>query len=65
MRCLFVKLFQGKGQGTTTDEFSEMFQTAVDPNPRPLEWFLSLEIMCMHLILSAPHTYFHKCSHIH
>ena len=62
MRCLFVKLFHGKG---TTDELSERFQTAVDPYPRPSEWFLSLEIICMHLILSGPHTYFHKCNHIH
>ena len=29
------------------------------PNPRPLEWSLSLEIVCMHFILSGPHTSLH------
>ena len=29
-RCL------GTGDGTKTDEFSEKFQTAFDPHPRPL-----------------------------
>ena len=42
-----------------TDEFLEKFQTAVEPHPPPLEWSLSLEIMCMHFILSGPHTYLH------
>ena len=29
------------------------------------EWSLSLEIMCMHFILSGPHTSLHICNHIH
>ena len=43
------------------DEFSERFQTAVDhhPHPHPSEWSLSLEIMCMHFILSGPRTSLH------
>ena len=31
MKCLFVKLFLGTGHATKSDEFSERFQTAVDP----------------------------------
>ena len=33
--------------------------------PRPSEWSLSLEIMCMHFILSGPLTSFHIFDHIH
>ena len=29
------------------------------------EWSPSLEIMCMHFILSGPHTSLHICNHIH
>ena len=50
--ALAVVAVQGMGQGTKTDEFSEMFQTAVDTH-RP-EWSLSLEVMCMDFILSGP-----------
>ena len=35
------------------------------PNPRPSEWSLSLEIMCMHFILSGHHTSSHICNHIY
>jgi len=47
-----------------TEAFLEKFWTAFDPNPRPSEWSLSLEIMCMYFILSGPHTHLHKCKHI-
>ena len=53
-----------KGGATQLDEFSEMFQTAVDPQPHSSEWSLSLEIMCMHFILSGHHTSLHICNHI-
>ena len=49
----------GTGHATKLDEFSERFQTAVDPHPHPSEWSLSLEIMCMHFILSGPRTFLH------
>ena len=36
------------------------------PTPHPSsEWSLSLKIMCMHFILSGPHTSLHICTHIH
>ena len=34
------KIFSGTGQGTKTDEFSEKFQTAFDPNTPPLKTIL-------------------------
>ena len=35
------------------------------PNPHPSEWSLSLEIMCMHFILSGSRTSLHIYDHIH
>ena len=35
------------------------------PTLQPSEWSLSLEIMCMHFILSGPPTSLHICNHIH
>ena len=35
------------------------------PTPRPSEWSLSLEIMCMYFILSGPHTSLRIFDHIH
>ena len=35
------------------------------PTPCPSECSLFLEIMCMHFILSGPHTSLHICNHIH
>ena len=60
-----VNLFLGTGHATKSDEFSEWFQTAVDPHPHPSEWSLSLELMCMHFILSDHHTSLHRCKHIY
>ena len=51
------------GHATKSDEFSERFQTTVDPHPS--EKSLSLEIMCMHFILSGHHTSLHICNHIY
>ena len=34
-------------------------------NPHTSEWSLSLEILCMHSMLSEPYTSLHMCSHIH
>ena len=57
--CLICNdAFKGTGHATKSDEFSERFQTAVDPHPRHS---LSLEIMCMHFILSGNHTSLHIC----
>ena len=63
MKCLVLKLFSGTGHTTKLDEFSERFQTAVDPHPSPpSEWSLSL---CTHFILSGPRTSLHIFDHIH
>ena len=35
------------------------------PTPHPSEWSPSLEIMCMHFILSGPRTSLHIFNHIH
>ena len=66
MNCLFVKLFLGTGHATKSDEFTERFPTvAVDPpTTHPSEWPLSLEIRCMHFILSGHHTSLKICNHI-
>ena len=37
--------------------FRESSKRPLTPTPCPLEWPLSLEIMCMYFILSGPHTY--------
>ena len=37
--------------------FRESIKRPLTPTPCPLEWPLSLEIMCMYFILSGPHTY--------
>ena len=43
LTCTVGALVKGTNDGTKTDEFSENFQTALDPS----EWSLSLEIMSM------------------
>ena len=56
------------GSGYKTDEFSERFQTAVDPHsgtPHPSEWPPSLAIMRMHFTLSGPRTSLYMFDHIH
>ena len=63
MKCLFIKLFLGTGHANKSDEFSERFQTAVDPHPS--EWSPSLEIMCLHFILSGPCTSMHIFENTH
>ena len=45
--------------------FQKGSKRQLTPTPCPSEWSLSLEIMCMHIILSGPHTSLIICNHIH
>ena len=52
-------IFLSKGRVTVPKQmnFRESSKPHLTPTPCPLEWPLSLEIMCMYFILSGPHTY--------
>ena len=63
MKALLVIPVLGTGHATKSDKILERFQMEVDPHPS--EWSPSLEIMCMHFILSGSRTSLHIFDHIH
>ena len=57
--CLLCCRELGTGHAKNRMNFRKGSNPPLTPNPRPSEWSLFLDIMCMHFILSGPHTYMH------
>ena len=64
-RLLLSGMTKGRVTLPNWMNFRKGSKRQLTPTPHPKEWSLSLEIMCMHLILSGHHTSLHICNHIH